>query len=123
SIGAPINGPGKTLAGAADVTSREHVDAMVKRAIETFGSVEFLFNSAGAALRRAKFLEIDDDLLEKTLALNLKGTFYGMQAVLPHMVERKGGVIVNVASMAHKRGGPRTPVAHPAPQGAPLSDT
>jgi 3-oxoacyl-[acyl-carrier protein] reductase len=75
---AQINGPGQTLAVGADVTSREQVDAMVRRAIETFGSVEFLFNSAGAALRRSKFLDIDDALLEKTFALNLKGTFYGM---------------------------------------------
>src|SRR5258707_5130318 len=97
---AQINGPGKTLVVKADVTSREQVDELVRRAIETFGGVEFLFNSAGAAMRRAKFLEIDDDLLDKTFALNLKGTFYGMQAVLPHMLERKSGVIVNMASMA-----------------------
>src|SRR5690242_13882366 len=90
---AQINGPGKTLAVRADVTAREQVDAMVARAIETFGSVQFLFNSAGAAMRRAKFLEIDDALLDKTLALNLKGTFYAMQAVLPHMLANKAGVI------------------------------
>src|SRR4249919_880781 len=63
---AQINGPGKTLVVKADVTSREQVNDMVQRAIETFGSVEFLFNSAGAAMRRSKFLDIDDDLLEKT---------------------------------------------------------
>src|SRR6266850_4696911 len=120
---AQINGPGKTLALAADVTSREQVDAMVRRAIETFGRVEFLFNSAGAALRRAKFLDIDDALLEKTLALNLKGTFYGMQAVLPHMLEQKLGVIVNMASMAHKRGGPHTSVHYAAAKGAVVSMT
>src|SRR5215475_7728773 len=120
---AQINGPGKTLALKADVTSREQVNEMVRRAVETFGSVEFLFNSAGAALRRSKFLDIDDDLLEKTLALNLKGTFYGMQAVLPHMLARKTGVIVNMASMAHKRGGPGTSVHYAAAKGAVMSMT
>src|SRR6202007_1805171 len=45
-----INGPGKTLVLKADVTSREQVNDLVRRAIETFGSVEFLFNSAGAAM-------------------------------------------------------------------------
>jgi 3-oxoacyl-[acyl-carrier protein] reductase len=120
---AQINGPGKTLAVAADVTAREQVDAMVRRAIETFGSIEFLFNSAGAALRRSKFLDIDDALLEKTFALNLKGTFYGMQAVLPHMLGRKAGVIVNMASMAHKRGGPHTSVHYAAAKGAVVSMT
>ena len=48
------------------------------------------------ALRRAKFLDIDDDLFERTFDLNVKGTFYAMQAVLPHMLENKCGVIVNV---------------------------
>src|ERR1700722_19177174 len=73
---AQVSGPGQTLGLRTDVTSREQIDAMVRRAIETFGSVQFLFNSAGAALRRSKFLDIDDDLLEKTFALHLKGTFY-----------------------------------------------
>src|SRR5690242_16684934 len=120
---AQINGPGKTLAVRADVTAREQVDAMVARAIEAFGSVQFLFNSAGAAMRRAKFLEIDDALLDKTLALNLKGTFYAMQAVLPHMLANKFGVIVNVASMAAKRGGPGTSVHYAAAKGAVLTMT
>jgi 3-oxoacyl-[acyl-carrier protein] reductase len=120
---AQINGPGRTLVVGTDVTSREQVNELVRRAIETFGRVEFLFNSAGAAMRRAKFLEIDDELLDKTFALNLKGTFYGMQAVLPHMLERKFGVIVNVASMAARRGGPGTSVHYAAAKGAVASMT
>jgi len=120
---AQINGPGRTLVLETDVTSREQVNEMVRRAIETFGSVEFLFNSAGAAMRRSKFLDIDDDLMEKTFALNLKGTFYGMQAVLPHMLERKSGVIVNMASMAARRGGPGTSVHYAAAKGAVVSMT
>ena len=120
---AQINGPGKTLVLRTDVTSREQVNELVRRAIETFGRVEFLFNSAGAAMRRAKFLEIDDELIDKTFALNLKGTFYGMQAILPHMLERKFGVIVNVASMAARRGGPGTSVHYAAAKGAVASMT
>jgi 3-oxoacyl-[acyl-carrier protein] reductase len=120
---AQVNGPGKTLVLKTDVTSREQIDDMVKRAIDTFGSVQFLFNSAGAAMRRSKFLDIDDDLLEKTFALNLKGTFYAMQAVLPHMLGNKFGVIVNVASMAAKRGGPGSSVHYAAAKGAVNSMT
>ncbi len=120
---AQINGPGKTLALKADVTAREQVAEMVKRAIETCGSIEFLFNSAGAALRRVKFLDIDDALLDQTFALNLKGTFYGIQAVLPHMLERKAGVIVNMASMSHRRGGPGNSVHYAAAKGAVVSLT
>ncbi|MCG8547474.1 MAG: SDR family NAD(P)-dependent oxidoreductase, partial [Alphaproteobacteria bacterium] len=91
-------GAGKAV--YADVTQRDNVRDMIAAAIDTFGSVDFLFNSAGSAIRRAKFLEIDDDLWDKTYDLNVKGTLYGMQEVIPHMLEKGEGVIVNVASVA-----------------------
>ena len=94
-----------------------------KRAIDAFGSVQFLFNSAGAAIRRAKFLEIDDALIEKTFDLNVNGTLYGMQAVLPHMLKNKFGVIVNIGSMAHRRGGPGTSIHYAAAKGAVVTMT
>src|SRR5262249_32778204 len=61
--------------------------------------------------------------VERTFALNLRGTFYGMQAVLPHMRGRKFGVIVSVASMAARRGGPGTSVHYAAAKGAVVSMT
>ena len=73
---------------------------MVRAAIDAFGTVQFQFNSAGAALRRAKFLDIDDALFDNAFALNVKGIFYCMQAILPHMEQNRHGVIVNMASMA-----------------------
>ncbi len=119
-----VNAKGsQALALKIDVTQRKQVDDMAKRAIDAFGSVQFLFNSAGAAIRRAKFLEIDDDLIDKTFNLNLKGTLYGMQALLPHMLKNKFGVIVNVGSMAHRRGGPGSSVHYAAAKGAVVSMT
>jgi 3-oxoacyl-[acyl-carrier protein] reductase len=121
---AAVNGAGsQALALKADVTAREDVNAMVQRAVAAFGAVNFLFNSAGAAIRRAKFLEIDDALLDKTFALNVNGTFHAMQAVLPHMLKNKHGVIVNMASMAHRRGGPGSSVHYAAAKGAVVSMT
>ena len=108
----------QALALTIDVTKRVAVNDMVQLAIDGFGSVQFLFNSAGSAIRRSKFLDIDDGLLERTFDLNFKGTFYGMQAVLPHMLKNKFGVIVNVASMAVKRGGPGTSTHYAAAKGA-----
>src|SRR6516165_9456124 len=113
----------KALPLRIDVTSRAEVNDMAQQAIDTFGKVQFLFNSAGAAMRRAKFLEIDDALLDQTFALNLKGTFYCMQAILPHMQSNGGGVIVNMASMAHRRGGPGSSVHYAAAKGAVVSMT
>jgi 3-oxoacyl-[acyl-carrier protein] reductase len=113
----------QALALTIDVTKRAAVQDMIELAINDFGRVQFLFNSAGAAIKRSKFLDIDDDLFERTLDLNLKGTFYAMQAVLPHMLEHKMGVIVNVGSMAHRRGGPGTSVHYAAAKGAVVTMT
>jgi len=121
---AAVNGKGsQALAVTTDVTSRDQVNAMIERALAAFGSVQFLFNSAGAAFRRAKFLDIDDALMEKTFALNVDGTFYAMQAVLPHMLKNRFGAIVNVASMAHRRGGPGSSIHYAAAKGAVVTMT
>ena len=121
---AEVNSKGsQALALKVDVTKRGEVDDMVARAIAAFGKVQFLFNSAGAAIRRAKFLEIDDALMDKTFALNVNGTLYAMQAVLPHMLANKNGVIVNMASMAHRRGGPGSSIHYATAKGAVVTMT
>jgi 3-oxoacyl-[acyl-carrier protein] reductase len=121
---AQVNQQGsQALALHIDVTARTQVDDMIARAIDAFGGVQFLFNSAGAAIRRAKFLEIDDTLLAKTFELNVNGTLYAMQAVLPHMLANGHGVIVNMASMAHRRGGPGSSIHYAAAKGAVVSMT
>ena len=114
---------GKALALTTDVSGRAEVDDMVARGIAEFGQIDFMFNCAGSAFRRAKLLEIDDELMKKTFDLNLNGVFYGMQAVLPGMLERGAGVIVNVASMSHKRGGPGASVHYAAAKAAVLTMT
>jgi 3-oxoacyl-[acyl-carrier protein] reductase len=108
----------QSLALTIDVTKRAAVEDMIELALNDFERIHFLFNSAGAAIRRSKFLDIDDDLWDRTFDLNVKGTFYAMQAVLPHMLQNKFGVVVNVASMAVKRGGPGTSVHYAAAKGA-----
>jgi len=113
----------QALALTIDVTKRGAVKDMVQLAIDGFGTVHFLFNSAGAAIRRAKFLEIDDDLFDSTFDLNVKGTFYPMQEMLPHMLANKFGVIVNMGSMSHRRGGPGSSVHSAASKGAVVTMT
>jgi 3-oxoacyl-[acyl-carrier protein] reductase len=114
---------GQALALTIDVTRRAAVEDMAQLAIDGFGSVQFLFNSAGAALRRSKFLDIDDDLFDRTFDLNVKGTFYAMQALLPHMLKSQFGVIVNMGSMSHRRGGPGSSVHYASAKGAVVTMT
>lgn len=98
-------GGGAGLGLRCDVTDRADVDKAVAAALEGFGSIDFLFNSAGSAIKRAKFLDIDIDLWQKTYDLNVTGTFHCMQAVIPHMLDQGKGVIVNMASNATRTGG------------------
>ncbi len=114
---------GQTLALTIDVTKRAAVKDMMQLALDDFGSVQFLFNSAGAALRRSKFLDIDDELFDRTFDLNVKGTFYAMQAALPHMLANNFGVIVNMGSMSHRRGGPGSSVHYASAKGAVVTMT
>lgn len=114
---------GEAIFIETDVTKRAAVKAFIAGGIERFKRIDFLFNSAGSALRRSTFLEIDDALFNLTYDLNVKGTFYGMQEVLPHMLQNGAGVIVNVASMAHKRGGPGGSVHYASAKGAVVTMT
>jgi 3-oxoacyl-[acyl-carrier protein] reductase len=106
-----------------DVTDRSAVDDMIAQGIETFGRIDYLFNSVGSARRRSPFLEIDAELWRQTYALNVDGVFNTMQSVLPHMLENGYGVIVNIASMAHRRGGPGHSTHYASAKGAVVTLT
>ena len=101
-----------------DVTVRTEVDAMVNHGVETFGRVDFELNAAGAALARKPFLEISEELWDMSYALNVKGTFNAAQAIIPHMLEKGGGTIVNIASLAIKMGGAGNSVHYASDKGA-----
>ena len=86
-----------------DVKVREGVLAMVEFATRRFGQIDILVNNAGIS-KVVPFLEMDESLWDATMDTNLKGTFLCCQAVLPQMVERRSGRIINVSSQSGKRG-------------------
>jgi NAD(P)-dependent dehydrogenase (short-subunit alcohol dehydrogenase family) len=92
-------------AACADITDWPSVRQALARAAQTFGPVDMLINNAGQA-RSAATHRAPEELWHDMLAVNLSGTFYGIRAVLPAMIERKFGRIVNVASTAGMRGYP-----------------
>ena len=89
--------------GVADVRDSEQVNAMIATAIGTLGSIDVLCNNAGVITMRATVELTDEDWIEN-MDTNAKGVFFGTRAVLPHMLERGSGAIVNTASQAGKRG-------------------
>jgi NAD(P)-dependent dehydrogenase (short-subunit alcohol dehydrogenase family) len=88
----------KALAVKADVTKKTDAQEMVKQTLAKFGRIDILVNNAGAMLGGGPFLEQDEDLWDRELALNLKGCMLVSQAVLPSMIERKYGKIINITS-------------------------
>ncbi len=87
-----------------DVTSKESVDNMVKKTVERWGTLDVLVCSAGIT-SDTPFLELSLEEWEQMLRTNLTGTFLCCKAALVAMQERKQGSIVNIASVAGKKGG------------------
>ena len=98
-----IEGEGGTaLAIATDVTKREEVQRLVDTAKETYGRVDVIFNNAGLMpLSMLASQKVDE--WEQMIDVNLKGTLYGISAVLPIFQEQKSGHVINVSSVyGHK---------------------
>jgi len=100
----------KALAIKADVTKKAEVQAMVEGALEEFGKIDILVNNAGGITMSGPFLEQKEEDWDKDVDLNLKGTLFCTQAVLPGMMEQKYGKIVNISSGSAKLNHPAVSV-------------
>jgi 3-oxoacyl-[acyl-carrier protein] reductase len=85
-----------------DVTSPADVDAAARLINEKFGSIDVLVNNAGVT-RFATIQDTSVDVLNEIIDTNLKGTFHAVKSVLPFMLERKSGWIVNIISVTAHR--------------------
>ena len=85
-----------------DVTDEASVKRLVDAVVERFGRIDILHNNVGAsiALGDAPATELTEEAFDRSLALNLKGTWLTCKHALPHMRRQGGGSIVNISSMA-----------------------
>jgi len=82
-----------------DVSEKKDVDRMIKKTIEKFGKIDFLINNAAIVID-SPFLELTEEIWDKTLNVNLKGYFLCAQAAAKEMVKRKiHGKIINITSV------------------------
>jgi short-subunit dehydrogenase len=86
-----------------DVCDREQVHGMVRKALADFGKIDILINNAGVGMRKP-FVETSLDTIEEITRTNYLGAVYCAQAVLPSMIARRNGHIVNISSGAGKIG-------------------
>jgi len=89
----------------ADVSSAEATQRMASETLEVFGQIDVLVNNAGV-IAVAPFMEETERTWDKILNVNLKGALLCCKAVVPHMVERKSGRIVNISSIVGKKADP-----------------
>jgi 3-oxoacyl-[acyl-carrier protein] reductase len=89
-----------------DVSSASSVKSAIDRIRGGLGPIEILVNNAGIAGKTARMWELEEEDLDHVYAVNLKGTFLTCRAVIPDMLEKGYGRIVNVASIAGKEGNP-----------------
>ena len=87
-----------------NVTRRDSVRQLVQRVVAELGHIDILVNNAGT-LARVGVEDTSDELWDRDINTTLRGTFYAIQAVLPHMKERRFGKIVNISSISGKIGG------------------
>jgi 3-oxoacyl-[acyl-carrier protein] reductase len=92
----------KTLTMGGDITIEEDVNNIVNKALEKFGKIDVLVNNAGVTSTDS-FIQLPYRRWRLILSVNLDGTFLCSKVVLPHMLEKKSGMIINVSSiLAHQ---------------------
>jgi 3-oxoacyl-[acyl-carrier protein] reductase len=112
----------KAMVVKADVTNMAEVNKMVKAVMEKIGKIDVLVNNAGRATEPRPFVETPEKNWEIVFNLNIYGVFNCTKAVLPHMIERKSGKIINISSGAGFSGMPRC-VAYGASKAAIIAFT
>lgn len=95
---------GQAITVRADVTEETQVNAMIASCIDRFGRVDILVNNAGI-VQTVPVTEITGDDWDRVMKVNLKGVFLCCKAAMPAMMAQHSGKIINIASVAGKRGG------------------
>lgn len=98
---------GEAMALQVDVTKKDDVQAMAAEALKAYRKIDILVNNAGTD-KKGSITELEESTWDMLMTLNLKGVFLCTQAVMPSMIERRYGRIVNISSMAGKTGEPFT---------------
>jgi NAD(P)-dependent dehydrogenase (short-subunit alcohol dehydrogenase family) len=95
----------RALPVRADVTDEESVRAMVQTALDEFSRIDILINNAGV-MSPGRLWEIPLKRWDLVMRVNVRGVVICCQALLPHMIEQKEGVIINISSIAADQWGP-----------------
>jgi NAD(P)-dependent dehydrogenase (short-subunit alcohol dehydrogenase family) len=113
---------GEAVGRTCDVSSRQQIDILVDFVLDTYGAVDILINNAGVLIP-GSIEETTDEIIDKTLDINVKGILYAIRKITPFMKDKRYGRIVNIASITGKRGDNSTVFVYGASKGAVISLT
>ncbi len=94
---------------------------MIKEVEENLGAIDILVNNAGSLVERLRTAELTEERWDEVFALNVKSAFFAAKAVVPKMLEKGAGVIVNVTSVAGRNGGALGSIHYSAAKGAMIT--
>ena len=118
------SGGGRSAYVHADVSRADDCEQMIATAEETFGKLNVLFNNAGIMLGDdGDAVGTSDEVWERTMAVNLRGVFYGCKFGIPALRRAGGGSIINTASFVALMGAATPQIAYTASKGGVLAMT
>ena len=88
-----------------DLSSGDGIGAFISELKRTAPEIDILVNNAGSLVKRAKLLEMTDEIYDHVMNLNVKSVWFITQALAPYMIGKGSGVVVNVSSIAARNGG------------------
>ena len=104
-----LSAGGKASFRSCDVAEAEQVTALVNGAVADFGQLDVLVNDAGISGGSRRLHELDIDAWDRTIAVNLRGTFLCARAAIPHLLRRPRSAMINIASTYGLIGAPMAP--------------
>lgn len=108
----------RALAVQADVTRVADIRAMVAHVEDELGAIDILVNNAGSLVERLRTAELTEERWDEVFALNVKSAFFCAKEVIPGMLKKGAGCIINVSSVAGRNGGALGSIHYSAAKGA-----
>ena len=113
---------GKAIFVKADVSKEDDVKQLVARGIDAFGSIDVLYNNAGIMpTDDGGVTDLSEVVWDRIMDVNLKSAFFCTKHVVPHMLEKKKGSIINVASFVAVMGSATSQISYTASKGGVLA--
>ncbi|QXP52840.1 SDR family NAD(P)-dependent oxidoreductase [Cellulophaga sp. HaHa_2_1] len=113
----------KAIAISGDLTKETDANALVAKTVEAFDSLDILINNAGSLVARRMLNEMEAEFWHKVMDINLTSMMFVTKAAAPHLAKNEASSVVNLASLAGRKGGHPGSLAYSTSKGAILTFT